>query len=55
MTSYNLTDRQKELLRKLVRYGREERLREPIVPVRTDELNMPPSKSFQATCYRCDF
>jgi hypothetical protein len=37
MNGYNLTDKQKELLRKLVRYIRERKLTEPIAPVSTDQ------------------
>lgn len=37
MNGYNLTDRQKELLRKLVKHVREEKLKEPIAPVGTDQ------------------
>jgi hypothetical protein len=37
MNGYDLTDRQKELLRKLVRYIRERKLTEPIAPVSTDQ------------------
>ena len=37
MNGYDLTDRQKELLRKLVRCVREGKLREPIAPVSTDQ------------------
>lgn len=37
MNRYNLTDRQKELLRKLIKYVEERRLREPITLVGTDQ------------------
>jgi hypothetical protein len=37
MNGYNLTDKQKELLRKLIKYVEERKLREPIAPVGTDQ------------------
>jgi len=37
MNRYSLTDTQKELLRKLVKHIREEKLKEPIAPVGTDQ------------------